>query len=860
MHHTLRLLFALGCLVLGASHVTTAQVLSRTSATVPHRPQSEHTAIEAPVLERTAPLHVNSFVVGDTLYYEGFTDSLDGWTVMATSPSDTVLWTYSTSDTFEVGSTLAGFEKGLSTGGDGHAVISFDGYRTVDTSAEEITQTLISPLIDTLAAYTADDYIELQFDQAFAYLGINGASVQFSADNGTSFSDPIVVNPGLDSNTLTGTTVAIKVPDEVVGSDSVRIAFTYAGGLYAWAIDDISLAVTEGADFLFLSDFSEGFDGWEVETGEGDTATWRYETDPELVGTFTGETVESPSVDNGFALFNFDEAVNGDVTAEDAVETLISPAFDVSDLAAGPTYQLTFYQGVRYCCTFNDDDKQLFVSVSLDGGETFGEPQLASGEATVNDYLQEISGVRLPAGVDTATQLVARFTYDGAFYFAAIDDIAVEILPEVELELRDNFYAVAPNFATPSVQVSDSIRFLVDVRNNGAQTQTFNVVASVFETNAEGAATNLVFTDTLLYSNVVYDSLAENQLFAQAYPLPTTIGNYLGSYTIVNPEASEPDAVPADNQIVFGFQVTEAAYRKGPPSSRGGIRSVDADGDGSFGYEAGNIYYMPNPEGTQVDSVSFRAFNRNFTAESLDSVELEVFVYGASGDENGDGEVQPDELEELASVLLKLDPAQYLGARGDTLDVFARFEGGVDVSEYPAFGVSVVYYEPPGTEGAFFIGLGESLGATDFIRSSAVAFGDIADTTYVSYFSNEVFTQNPETTYNSLSDDFRGYNIAAFISGTVVSTEEVVEETGFSVRPNPATAIIYTDFSLGEPIQAGQILLVNALGQLVRTIELRNVADGTLEVPTADLNNGLYFLRLQTDDNRVATRKVYVRR
>ena len=95
-------------------------------------------------------------------------------------------------------------------------------------------------------------------------------------------------------------------------------------------------------------------------------------------------------------------------------------------------------------------------------------------------------------------------------------------------------------------------------------------------------------------------------------------------------------------------------------------------------------------------------------------------------------------------------------------------------------------------------------------------------------------------------------------SGTIVGTEEVLAEEAVTARPNPASTVIFLDYDLGTTPIGAEVEIVNALGQSVRRQRLGAVTAGTLEFATEGWNNGLYFVRLRTDDSRVAVRRVYV--
>ena len=68
------------------------------------------------------------------------------------------------------------------------------------------------------------------------------------------------------------------------------------------------------------------------------------------------------------------------------------------------------------------------------------------------------------------------------------------------------------------------------------------------------------------------------------------------------------------------------------------------------------------------------------------------------------------------------------------------------------------------------------------------------------------------------------------------------------VYPNPAK-----DRVVIEGIEAAEVNVYNALGQLVKTVR------GTNEIPVADLPQGVYMLRIADIEGRIFMEKVMVR-
>lgn len=89
------------------------------------------------------------------------------------------------------------------------------------------------------------------------------------------------------------------------------------------------------------------------------------------------------------------------------------------------------------------------------------------------------------------------------------------------------------------------------------------------------------------------------------------------------------------------------------------------------------------------------------------------------------------------------------------------------------------------------------------------------------------------------------------ITAHFVSIEAVEETEGknFSLWPNPASGVVRI-----EGVEAEEVLVYNALGQLVKTVQNAN------EINVSDLMEGMYLLRITAADGKCYTNRVAVRR
>ena len=204
-------------------------------------------------------------------------------------------------------------------------------------------------------------------------------------------------------------------------------------------------------EIIFSEDFANGFAGDNGGAGAWTTSgtngnVWRY-THTGPVGAYSNpvtQIIASPSVANGFMIFNSDSAnsIFGTdttivATPVELVGSLVSP---VIDLSATPFVQLKFSERFRFCCS--DGTPGHFVDVSTDGGTTW--PTRVNVENGVLDNADSgtlLYAVNLTGAIAANPANVRiRFTQDGSsngitHYHWQIDDINIETLPPNDLKV-----------------------------------------------------------------------------------------------------------------------------------------------------------------------------------------------------------------------------------------------------------------------------------------------------------------------------------------------------------------------------------------------------------------------------------------
>ncbi len=101
-----------------------------------------------------------------------------------------------------------------------------------------------------------------------------------------------------------------------------------------------------------------------------------------------------------------------------------------------------------------------------------------------------------------------------------------------------------------------------------------------------------------------------------------------------------------------------------------------------------------------------------------------------------------------------------------------------------------------------------------------------------------------------------GFSFTVFLDPLRTSTQEPKWANSLKLYPNPVDKQLFVDYEFGLPTDL-QLTIFNQLGQQLLTENWRQFQKGSIDVPTDNLPNGLYFLNLTTNKEQV-TRTFYV--
>jgi len=361
---------------------------------------------------------------------------------------------------------------------------------------------------------------------------------------------------------------------------------------------------------------SGGTGGGTYTTSNGDWVAsgniWKHDFETTNGEWSTGTSpFASTTASDGFMLFDSD-SVN--LTVAQGDQSLYSPysgdlVSPTIDLSAEGSVVLEFEQDFRYCCT---GSHEINVSVSNDGGASWGTPHDVTGGVATNDDYFTTNGdsykmvVNITAEAANQANVKLKFTWDGnlsgsSHYYWNFDDVCLYPLPDNDVQILSSWIAGENNEGVeygrcPEDQQETNYLVGSEVYNFGALDQTavtwgadFNSMAYV----STGVEPSLLSQDTVIIEN------------AEAWALP--VGMYNGDYGVVSSGEDATSPLFGNNVGMREFEITTSSAAATPMSS---IYSIDGVGvyaantlsstgtnsftGGEDGLICGNLYHIKN--------------------------------------------------------------------------------------------------------------------------------------------------------------------------------------------------------------------------------------------------------------------------
>lgn len=624
------------------------------------------------------------------------------------------------------------------------------------------------------------------------------------------------------------------------------------------------------------------------------------------VGAYAGATptpMPSPSQANGAALFDSDFLDNGGTAG--AFGTGTSPSVHRGELIS-PRIDLTGYMDSALTIQFFTQYREfsvadLSVSISVDDGQTWAAS--ADFRSAVPSSTPDFARVLLAtvtSGVANLTQCRMRFTFDGDYYYAMVDDITIEVSPEYDIALGgpepgsntlgggiDNAKVGSNRF-----NALDNIVHANDLREFLWGSKATNLgYKDILPADSAAVHMSIDFTDALtgavtagVYTDVMYyDSLVAGDIIGQ------TVVDYLddinfistygaGDYTVTYwLDHKNADGNTANDTTRHTYTVTDGTApltnylskaRLGNDGGVGASRSIFPGGGPYASWEYGSVYFFPRGESDTItiDSLSFRyRLTNGFSGAAAQTLFCNVYEMDASTGTLDDGTV-------LTQIGLATIPLTGLGttvANGSygLTTVTGFIDAGGSGAGMPGLKDNSFYYVSILTNPSL------TGGVATFDSDDVPWLG--ADEINYSLNANQtrpdsVINPSPINTVDgtgTASWNWVGFGADIFpsiglylgikpMNPVSVSTVYASEGAKFDVYPNPTADVLNFNFEVEEATDV-MYILTDLTGRVLNVTQSSNVTNETKSIDVSTLPAGVYMLTAKAA-NQNWTKKVVI--
>lgn len=576
------------------------------------------------------------------------------------------------------------------------------------------------------------------------------------------------------------------------------------------------LTQTARGGAIWSEDFGSGFpSGWAVDDVSG-ICPWKWTTNGShgyWNGTSAagyGDPINSTTANNGFLISDVDSSNHFSYgqpsgTTYQYLETY----FATNEIDLGASYSsllLTFEQSFRF-----NNSVDLLVMVSPDSVNwTEYTVQGGVGNNTASDdpdYVQ----VNISAAVGASQSVYLKVGWNARVYFWMIDDMQIVQGLDNDLELTKAYHGdIMLDYEYSKIPLEQASEMVVGaiVTNLGGLTQTG--VTIDYDIQRDG---NSVSTGSFSFTDGIVAADSDTAWHSTGYT-PDQTGSYEVLMTV---SADNTDENTTNQDASTMMEVTEFVFAHDYENNFELQVWGRDDGNGNANaYGHGNVF-VPYNDGSSVYALQV-ALGSNTTSGT--SIIAEVHELGSSIQDIVDSyqtvfDVLPEHVNGGSNFFfttIVLDEEVSLSA-GTGYTIALQSEGGADelwlLANEGDDDYSTTLYGPYGSGGA------------------------------INWYNG--WDHTPALRMN--------------LNPNIAGVEEMIQETGFAVYPNPATETANVVLSALNEIDAIQI--VNMEGRLVRSISLGNSNHSNIELTVSDLAKGIYFLNVAHTDG-VSTQKLVV--
>lgn len=628
-------------------------------------------------------------------------------------------------------------------------------------------------------------------------------------------------------------------------------------------------------------------------------AFWTRSTTGRSFGNFWNNrpAINSPSMTDGVALFDSDFLDNGGTatfnsgtaptgyncggTVPGHKGVLTSPTFDLSGYTDS-TLVARFYLYYRPFTI-----RELSISISTDNGATWDDFSITQGVAANADFAP--AWVEVPlfgalTGVTNLTQCKIKFTFDGYYYFAMVDDLSLRLAPDFDFAisgtttgntLGDGFTtAYTSDYRYLPITQKELTNFFYTARvTNFGSKDILPANNARIEYTLEkqvGAAWNSIFTGTVPVDTIrPQERITPNEMMFPNLNMVDTFGNYRATFIAKHDLA---DGTRTNDTVRTFFTVVEKHYSKCRLSATDGqvfaSRTIfPAAGAGNLitEFEYGSMFYFPRGASDNVvmDSVNFRVFGPTTVVPGTTTALVNIRVYEFK-DRNGDGTLdQSPTSNELTLVGLGIDTVpltsgQYVARTTPIIDL--NTFGTLSLNDTTVYFVTLDQRNPQGltnTSNQYRCALygadvlnysinGAVLANGSFARNPAPVRIQQASSTTLAVASDQWnwvgFGANLQPSIRLvLSGDLN-----PFQNPTAVEEVSGAVELNTVVFPNPTTDKLDLQVQFTEEEATVTYLLSNVQGQIVEMVSKKQIINDQHQFEMSDLSAGVYFLSIKT--------------
>jgi len=290
-----------------------------------------------------------------------------------------------------------------------------------------------------------------------------------------------------------------------------------------------------------------------IDPNTGNTAQWRFETDPNIIPVGAQSPFVSPTASNGFLFINSDAfgGGDGDGTPTFVTATIATPI----DLSGENNVVLSFSHNYRWW----QDTRG--VRVSGDNGTTWHQYELTNNSGYPNNQNSgnpEITDIDISSVAGGQSQVLIQFYYEDNDFWAwywAVDDVNIKrrelnnIVNVSSWIYGENNYG-AEYGRTPLSQLDANWYIGAEALNNGVNDQ-INV-----SLNSNYSSPTIINTN----SSIAIVESDSTKIIESLEPLTLSVGVYQGSLSVSSNADQVGGANSIDNTLQKNFEVTNNLY------------------------------------------------------------------------------------------------------------------------------------------------------------------------------------------------------------------------------------------------------------------------------------------------------------